>query len=148
MVTVVTAGYTNSSQYPLMMRKYQDFARLTLPQVLRLPRCANRDQNYSPLRRIPSEADSLLYMISEYPQAGLFTQVDVEALVREAATAWRYSGVSLRQTRDQREADISIRFCEFSDCYESILTEVFDLTGVTLDKRGEVDLVLIFSFSS
>ena len=140
MTLVVTAGYTNSSQYPGMMRKYQDFTRLTLPQVLRLPRCANKDQRYAPLRRIPSETVSLLYFISQFPDTdrGPFNQQDVEALVKEAAAMWSFSGVRLSQTREERKADITIRFCQFTECYNKNLTELFDLTGATLDRRGEV----------
>ena len=136
------AGHSNSTRYPEMIRKYQDFTRLSLARVLRLARCGVRDQNYEPLARLPSDTDSLLYLISQYPgtepHTGPFSREDVNALTREAAEAWRYSGVTLRQTRTETEADIVIRFCPFSQCYDGNITELLDLTGVTRDRRGEI----------
>ena len=66
--SVCTAGHSNSTQYPEIIRKYQDFSRLSLAQVLRLPRCGMRDQKYDPLARVPTDTDSLLYLISQYPR--------------------------------------------------------------------------------
>ena len=108
--------------------------------MLGLPRCGVRDQRYDPLARVPSDTDSLLYLISQYPStdphSGQFSKEDVNALTREAAEAWRYSGVSLRQTRTEAEADIVIRFCQFSECYAGNITQLVDLTGFTRDRRG------------
>ena len=85
---------------------------------------------------------TLLYLISQYPgtdpHTGPFSKEDVNALTREAAEAWSYSGVSLRQTRTEAEADIVIRFCQFSQCYDGNITQQLDLTGVTRDRRGEI----------
>ena len=142
MSVCTAAGHSNSTRYPEIIRKYQDFSRLSLAQVLRLPRCAGRDQKYDPLARVPEDTDSLLYLISQYPgtepHTGPFSREDVNALTREAAEAWRYSGVTLRQTRTETEADIVIRFCPFSQCYDGNITELLDLTGVTRDRRGEI----------
>ena len=108
--------------------------------MLGLPRCGVRDQRYDPLARVPSDTDSLLYLISQYPgtdpYSGPFSKENVDALTREAAKAWRYSGVSLRQTRTVAEADIVIRFCQFSECYAGNITQLVDLTGFTQDRRG------------
>ena len=142
-VFVLHAGHSNSTQYPEIIRKYQDFSRLSLAQVLRLPRCGVRDQKYDPLARVPTDTDTLFYLISQYPDTdphtGPFSEEDVNALTREAAEAWSYSGVSLRQTRTEAEADIEIRFCPFSQCYEGNITQLIDLTGVTRDRRGEIE---------
>ena len=108
--------------------------------MLGLPRCGVRDQRYDPLARVSSDTDSLLYLISQYPStdpySGPFSKEDVNALTREAAEAWRYSGVSLRQTRTEVEADIVIRFCQFSECYAGNITQLVDMTGFTQDRRG------------
>ena len=126
-----------------MLRKYQDFTRMPLAQVLRLARCANRDQNYPPLRRVPEDTDSLFYLISQYPDSGIFSPEDVDSLAKEAADDWGYSGVRLRQTREPVKADITIRFCGFSECYGRNLSQVFDLTGATLDRTGEGWTILV-----
>ena len=60
------AGHSNATEYPEILRKYQDFSRLTLAQVLRLPRCGGRDQKYKPLARVPTDTDSLLYLNIEH----------------------------------------------------------------------------------
>ena len=147
----VLAGHTNSTEYPDIIRKYQDFSRLSLAQVLRLPRCGVKDQRYDPLARLPSDTDSLLYLIAQYPgtdpHTGPFSREDVNALTREAAAAWRYSGVTLRQTRSKAEADIVISFCQFSECYGGNITQLLDLTGFTQDRRGRDLTSTIWSLS-
>ena len=131
-----TFGYGNATKYPQILGKFQDYAHLNLAEVMELPRCAFKDQRYTPLRNISEEQDFLQFSIVQYPQNSLLSNSEIDKIAREVATSWEYSGLKIKFSRDEEAADISIRFCDFSECFDNDQAELFDLTGVTRDMFG------------
>ena len=54
------------------------------------------------------------------------------------------SGVRIYPTRDQKEADFVIRFCQFSECLgdDQNKTELFKVTGTTRERRGNLEVLI------
>ena len=68
-------GYGNATKYPPILGKFQDYAQLNLAEVMELPRCAFKDQSYSPLLNITEEQDFLhFYLILFYPPSSPLSQ--------------------------------------------------------------------------
>lgn len=131
-----TFGYGNATKYPQILGKFQDYAHLNLAEVMELPRCAFKDQSYAPLRNISEEQDFLQFSIVQYPQNSLLSNSEIDTIAREVASSWEYSGLKIKLSRNEEAADIHIRFCDFSECFDNDQAELFDLTGVTQDMFG------------
>ena len=127
-------GYGNATKYPPILGKFQDYAHLNLAEVMELPRCAFKDQSYSPLLNITDEQDFLQFSIVQYPRGSLISKTEIDNIAKEVASSWEYSGLRIKFSRDDEDADITVRFCDFSECYDEDQAELFDLTGVTRDK--------------
>ena len=128
-----TFGYGNATQYPPMLGRFQEYAHMNLAEVMELPRCGFKDLKYSPLLNISDEQDFLRFSIVQYPRNSLVSNSEIDKIAREAAAIWEYSGLQIKFSRDEN-ADIVIRFCDFSECFDEELDELFDLTGLTRDK--------------
>ena len=130
-----TFGYGNGTNYPKMLGKFQDFSHLNLAEVMELPRCAFKDQSYTPLRNISEDQDFLQFTILQYPRSSLLSRSEIDTIAREVANSWEYSGLKIKSSRNE-DADIAIIFCDFADCFDDEQDELFDLTGVTLNRPG------------
>ena len=139
-----TFGYDNSTQYPDLLAKFQTYAHLNLVEVMHLPRCGFKDQRYTPLSNITLEQDLILFSIVEYPRDSLLSRADIDSIAREAGKVWEYSGIKIKLTREQTP-DISIRFCDFAECFRANEDELFDITAVTRNRSPNGLEILINS---